>query len=80
MIKLHCLREGVAFRYFRLLLVFFRPFTLVCFRIKLFYLFGLEPAPQTAAIQDTEQQERLQNRIQDLTNQVRLFEIFLHCL
>ncbi len=68
-------RHKIGFRFVHLDTRLFSRFLelLFCFRIKLFYLFGLEPAQPTThgAIQDTEQQERLQNRIQDLTNQVR---------
>ena len=42
------------------------------YRIKLFYLFGIEPGKDTPrhAIKDDKQQEELQSRIQDLTCQV----------
>ena len=42
------------------------------YRIKLFYLFGVEPGRHSRgpSIKDDRQQEELQSRIQDLTNQV----------
>ena len=42
------------------------------YRIKLFYLFGIEPGKHTPrdSIRDKEQQKQLQDRIQDLSCQV----------
>ena len=48
------------------------------YRIKLFYLFGIEPGRQTerAIVNDEKQREELHSRIQDLTCQVNYIFIF----